>query len=170
MKKYLTAIIICCLLFGYLSFSLAQGGMPKMKTSKRDPSGVWKGIADVKFEGKIIDSQTGKDIQQFIVCEIINGVPVTGQLTETGGKTIDIGPQNVVTKDGIYQFTLYIATLNGQTYIRGSKSYRTVGPPSDSLTIRITSDGYEDKIIVIPKDQILVGQINRVDIGLLPLR
>jgi len=165
--KLCSTVIIFCVVLGFCTFLFAQGGMPKMQISKRDPLGSWKGIAPVSFKGRITDSQTGKPIKIFVICEIVNGVPETGQL-ESKGKVIDLGPQTIKTENGTYRFTLHIATLSGQTYFRGLKRYHVLGPGSESTIIQISSEGYENKNITIAKDKVLTGEDNHLDVILDP--
>lgn len=160
--KLLYIVIIFCSILGFNNVSSVQGwefNMPIIKMSG------WKGIASVSFKGKITDSQTGKAINIFTVCEIVNGTVERGKL-ESKGKEIDLGYQTITTEAGAYQFSLHIATLNGQTYLRGSKRYNVLGPASESIIIQISAEGYENKNIIIPKDKIIVGEDNHIDITL----
>lgn len=162
--KLFYIIIIFCGVLGFCNISSVQGGEFKMPITKK---GVWKGIVPINFKGRVIDSKTNEIINKFTVSEIINGMPSSGQI-ETEGKVIDIGPQTIKTAKGNYKFTLYIATLNGQTIVRNTKQVRVLGPASESIIIQISAEGYENKIISIAKHEILVGEDNSVDISLNP--
>jgi hypothetical protein len=161
------SLYIVFVLFSILEFSSiasVQRGEFKMPIKKD----VWKGIVPINFKGKITNSQTGEGIKTFSVCEIVNGVPQKGKL-ESGGRTVDFGPQTIQTTDGDYRFTLYLATLNGQTFIRDSKQIRVLGLPSETTIIQINAEGYENKDILIQRDKILEGEENLLDITLNPL-
>lgn len=164
MKPFYIIIIFCAVL-GFSDISIALGGDFRMHTVNK---GIWKGIVPVTFKGRISDFQTNEAVKTFSVCEIVNGVPHKGQL-ESDGKIIDMGPQTIETKNGDYNFTLYIATLNGQTYVNNSKHCRVLGIASEAITLQTTVVGYENKNIVIAKDKILVGEDNYLDIVLNPI-
>jgi len=165
MKLPYFLIVVFCVIIGFDNISIVQGGEFKMNVANK---GVWKGIVPINFKGKITNSQTKEGIKTFSVCEIVNGIPQKGKL-ESEGQTIDLGPQTIETTNGDYKFTLYIATLNGQTSIRDSKQIRVLGLASDRAILQINAVGYKNKNITIPKDKIVLGEDNRIDITLDPL-
>jgi hypothetical protein len=127
--------------------------IPSTSFAMRVPWGVWKGLIDFKFAGKITDSKTGKAITEF----------------QLGPLTPIAEAQTITTNEGNYEFTLRRATTTGQTYIRNFKTVRALGKPAQYLTLEITAKGYEKKIIDIPQDQIIVGQAHKLDIEMVPV-
>ncbi len=127
------------------------------------PWGVWKGIAEFKFTGKIIDEKSGKPIKEFVVNEKDHTDENCSE-----GKTTKSGPQTIITKDGEFTFSLYFATLNGQSYMKNFKVIDSLGKANESVTIKVTAKGYEDKLIDISQDRLIVGQEYKLGINMVP--
>lgn len=168
MRIIIIIIGIFCIIINCYDLSFSQGGRIKMQNVKKNICDVWKGIPLVNFKGRITNLQTNEPIERFSVCEIVNGTIQKGQLYSQG-KSIDLGPQTIKTNNGYYQFSLYLATLNGQVRYSNSKRFRVLGPESESLIIQISSEGYQNKRISITKDKVLPDDYNFIDITLDPI-
>lgn len=132
-----------------VSFSLtAQGFAFEVEV------GSWKGVGSLSLKGECKDSATGKPIEDFILRLDASDVPRT--------------EKRVHAEKGTYHFNIETTIRNGKRYIKGLKKYRTLGPAEESLIIHIRSKGYEEKIITLAKDKVLINEVNLIDFDLNP--
>jgi hypothetical protein len=111
--------------------------------------------AEISFKGRCTDpSGRGINAFSFSISRDVSGA--------------EQQPITVQTQDGNYQFRVRIATLSGKTPPPGEKGRRTLGPSTDTITIRVAAKGYKSKTFKVPADQVFVGEPNTLNVVLEP--